>query len=364
MSIADLPESTILLVDGDPMILKSLDLVISQQFKTRIAASSSQGFELARKVPLPDLIVIDVDLPDMDGYQLCQQLKTEPLTRDIPVIFLSSNQNVEKVVRGFEVGGCDFVSKPVLPPILLARIRTHLNFRNQHLCLARMMRDRTADLLSASDELLQMQELTMVALGALAEIRDYETGNHIYRTQGYVRLMVENLPDVFEASHFRPVDLEMIWRSAPLHDIGKVGIPDVVLLKPGRLNAEEFEIMKRHTALGRRALEMARGRTGYSAEFLDVAIQIAYSHHERWDGEGYPEGLRGQEIPLPARVMAIADVYDALICSRHHKEAMSHEDALAIMHDQRGRHFDPILLDAFMELQDQIHNIAKLYRDC
>ena len=201
-------------------------------------------------------------------------------------------------------------------------------------------------------------------MASLAETRDNETGNHIRRTQGYVRALATKLKDHPRFRDFcTPANIELLYKSAPLHDIGKVGIPDRILLKPGKLTADEFEIMKTHTTLGRDAIEHAMIDMDEGAEFLDMAKDIAYGHQEKWNGSGYPEGLVGDEIPVAARLMAVADVYDALISRRVYKAAKSHEEAVAILRDGRGNHFDPDILDAFLEIQDEFRAIAARYAD-
>lgn len=355
---------TILLIDDDLPTLESLNASLLGEFKTRVATRGERGLELARLAPIPDLILLDLELPDTHGYTVCSKLKADSRTAAIPVIFLSSHGEVADVTQGLEIGAVDYVAKPVAPPILLARVRTQLRLHEAQLQLA----DRNLNLESLVQErteaLLQVQDLTIVALGAVAETRDNETGNHIHRTRAYVELLCGELsPLASYRSQIAPQDWSLIWKSAPLHDIGKVGIPDQVLLKPGRLNGAEFEIMKRHTTLGRDALNAAASRAPSAGSFLRVATEIAYSHHERWDGGGYPERLVGVDIPLSARLMAVADVYDALISKRVYKEAIAHSEAVAIILDGRGKQFDPGVVDCFTACADQFRGIAARYSD-
>lgn len=359
-------EKTILLVDDDPAVLGVLKEFLRPHYHVRIATMGKTSLELARLRPLPDLILLDVKLPDMSGYDICAALKQSELTALIPIIFLSSNSNVEDITHGLEVGAVDYISKPVKPPILLARVRTHLRLReagdllrNQNAHLETLVSERTADLMAKTAELQLSQDLSIVALGSIADTRDHETGSHIYRTRAYVEVItrrVAQLPRFKDA--FSETQWAMIWKSAPLHDIGKVGIPDHILLKPGRLSAEEFQIMKRHPTIGRDALQAAESRMGSESSFLSVAKQIAYAHHERWDGSGYPEGISRESIPLAARIMALADTYDAVTTQRVYKSPISHESAIDIIRDGRGKHFDPSIADCFLENTEEFHKIA------
>lgn len=371
-------EKRILLVDDDPAVLGVLKECLRPYFQLRIATLGQKALELAHMQPLPDLILLDVRLPDMHGYDICTALKQDALTASIPVMFLSSHSDVENITRGLELGAVDYVSKPVAPPILLARVRTHLRLReagnllrDQNAHLENLVSKRTRDLEARTEELrarttdLQLnQDLTIVALGSIAEIRDNETGNHIHRTRVYVKVMALRLRPL---PRYRDTVSEeqwkMIWKSAPLHDIGKVGIPDHILMKPGKLTVEEFDVMKRHPAIGRDALNDAEVRMGAEGSFLSAAKEIAYGHHEKWDGSGYPQGLSGEAIPLSARLMALADVYDALISKRVYKPAWSHADAVAMIRESSGKHFDPSLVDCFLQDADEFRYIASRFSD-
>ncbi len=364
-------EKLILLVDDDPLVLGILTQCLRPQYLVRIATLGLNGLELARLQPMPDLILLDVKLPDMHGYDVCRALKQDALTREIPVIFLTSHADVDNITQGFELGAVDYVSKPVAPPVLLARVRTHLRLReageflrDQNLHLESLVNERTRDLQARTVELQLSQDLAIVALGSIAETRDNETGNHIHRTRAYVKAMARRLAPL--PRYQGTVTAEqwaMIWKSAPLHDIGKVGIPDHILLKPGKLSEAEFKVMQRHPVIGRDAIQTAETRMGSEGSFLCVAKEIAYSHHERWDGTGYPDKLGGEAIPLAARIMALADVYDALISRRVYKPALSHETAVEIIRDGRGSHFDPTLVDCFLEETGEFRDIAARYSD-
>jgi putative two-component system response regulator len=371
-------EKLILLVDDDPLSLELLRRALQPWFKVRIATRGESGVEQARMLPLPDLILLAIRLPDMHGYMICSMLKQDELTAAIPVLFLSSHDDPDDITYGREVGAVDFVTKPVATPDLIARVRTHLHlcgagdqWRGQKMNLERLVGKRTRDLEARTAELeartteLQLsQELAIVALGSITETRDNETGHHIHRTQAYVKTITERLASL---QRYRLAVSEeqwtMIWRSAPLHDIGKVGIPDHILLKPGKLTHDEFDVMKRHPVIGRDALRVAETRIGSDKSFLGVAKEVAYAHHERWDGAGYPEGIEGESIPLSARIMALADVYDSMISRRVYKPAMSHATAVDQIRSGRGTHFDPSLVDCFLDTADQFNRIALRFSD-
>ena len=361
----------ILLIDDDPAVLEVLNQCLRPHYRTRIATRGQRGLELAQLEPQPDLILLDVELPDVKGYTVCAALKKNSLTASIPVMFLSSHTDVFDITFGLQLGAVDYVAKPVAAPILLARVQTHLRLRDasdwlrdQNLHLETLVNRRTRDLEARTRELQDSQDLTIFALGSIAETRDNETGNHIFRTSAYVEVMARRLAersswkDALEAREW-----EMIWKSAPLHDIGKVGIPDQILLKPGKLTSNEFEVMKRHTVLGRDAIRAAEVRVKSDGSFLRVASEIAFGHHERWDGAGYPQGIGGDDIPLPARLMALADVYDALVSKRVYKSAMAHVSAVEVVAAGRGTQFDPEILDVFLETRDAFEDITVRYSD-
>ena len=303
-------------------------------------------------------------MPGMDGYEVCRRLKANLHTRDIPVIFLTARADMEDERQGLALGAVDYITKPISPPILLARVATHLALKAS----ADFLRDKSAylerEVALRTLEVQAIQDVTIMAMTSLAETRNNETGNHIRRTQLYVKALAEHLRDHPRFAHLltdRMVDL--LYKSAPLHDIGKIGIPDAILLKPGKLTVEEFEIMKTHTTLGRNAIEEAERRLGMRVAFLSVSKEIAYSHQEKWDGSGYPEGLKGDAIPVSARLMAVADVYDALISKRVYKPAFPHEQACAAIVKGRGTHFDPDMVDAFVAIAQDFLRISLRYPD-
>jgi putative two-component system response regulator len=356
--------ATILVVDDTPANLSLMTGLLRDEYKVKAAIDGEKALRIARAQPAPDLILLDIMMPGMDGYEVCRQLKADPVTGDIPVIFLTAKSGVEDERMGLDLGAVDYITKPISPPIVMARVRNHLTLkasadflRNKADFLEREVNKRTA-------EVIAIQDVTIHAMASLAETRDSDTGNHIRRTQHYVQALALKLR---EQSRFADLlddrYVSMLFKSAPLHDIGKVGIPDRILLKPGKLTPEEFELMKTHTTLGRDAIHAAEQQLGMPVDFLRLAKEIAYSHQEKWDGSGYPEGLQGDAIPVSARLMALADVYDALISRRVYKEGMSHEQALALIVEGRGKHFDPDMVDTFVLIHEEFRAIARRYAD-
>jgi len=354
----------ILVVDDSADNLALMAGLLKDRYRVSLANNGEKALKLARDEEPPDLILLDIMMPGISGTEVCTALKSDPATRDIPVIFLTSMSATEDERRGLELGAVDFITKPVNPPIVLARVETQLKLK----LAADFLRDKNsfleAEVARRSRELAAIQDVTILAMASMAETRDNETGNHIRRTQNYVKLLAEQLRNHPRfASVLTDAYISTLFKSAPLHDIGKVGVPDRILLKPGKFEPYEFEIMKTHCKLGRDAIQQAEDRLGLKVDFLTVAKEIAYGHQEKWDGSGYPEGLSGDDIPVSARLMAVADVYDALISRRVYKEGMPHEKAEQIMKDGRGSHFDPDILDAFVASAQKFREIAAQYAD-
>ncbi len=368
---------TVLVVDDTPANLTVLGELLSPTCRVRVANSGARALAAAASEPRPDIILLDIMMPGMDGYAVINHLQADPALRDIPVIFVTAMDADDDETRGLQLGAVDYVAKPIRPAILLARVNTQLELKrardwlkdqNGHLEreVARRMRE---------NELIK--DVSVNALALLAEKRDNETGNHLTRTQEYVAALVRQL-----ATHPRFADAlqeplgSLIAKAAPLHDIGKVGIPDQILLKPGKLTPQEFEIMKTHAQIGADALQEAIARVVQARDpgthqatdepslaFLAVAQQVARSHHERWDGTGYPQGLSGEAIPVAARLMALADVFDALTCRRHYKAAFTLESAERILCEGRGTHFDPDVVDAYFAIRNEFIQIAHSFAD-
>jgi putative two-component system response regulator len=356
----------VLVVDDMPENLAVLGELLQPDYRVRIANSGQRALEVAVSNPPPDLVLLDVMMPDLDGYAVLKHLRLHPETRDIPVIFVTAMDDIADEEQGFMLGAVDYIHKPIKPAIVLARVRTQLELkaardilRNQNAFLenevARRMRENQI-----------VQDVSMRALASLAETRDNETGNHIRRTQAYVEVLAKALMESPRYTALRQHDIiDIIVKGAPLHDIGKVGIPDHILMKPGPLTPDEWAIMQTHARIGAEAIEEAlQGEENHAPlAFLHIAMDIAHSHHEKWDGSGYPDRISGEAIPLPARLMAVADVFDALISRRVYKPPMPIDQAVAIIHEGRGKHFDPEIVAAFEARIDDFRQIAARYVD-
>jgi len=354
----------VLVVDDTADNLMLMNDLLSAHYTVKVASSGTRALKIANSVEPPDLILLDIMMPEMDGYEVCRQLKANPATRDIPVIFLTAKSETSDEQMGFELGAVDYITKPISPPIVLARVKTNLTLK----AAADFLKDKNVfleqEVAQRTQEVRDIQDVTILTMASLAETRDNETGNHIIRTQHYVKLLAENLRTHPRfASYLDDATINLLFKSAPLHDIGKVGVPDNILLKPDSLTQEEFEVMKTHTTLGKQAIESAELRLGKNVPFLKLAKEIAYSHQEKWDGSGYPEGLVGDAIPISARLMAIADVYDALISRRVYKPPFTHAAAMAIIEEGRGTHFDPDVVDAFFVIQNACREIAERHAE-
>jgi putative two-component system response regulator len=372
------PERTVLVVDDTRDNLTIIGELLEPYYHVRLAISGERAIKAAQAEPRPDLILLDVMMPGMDGYEVIARLREQPETRDIPVIFVTAMDATQDEEKGLRLGAVDYVTKPIRPAILLARVRTHMELKQARDWLRDQNGYLEAEVGRRVMENDLIKNITLNALATLAETRDNETGNHLHRTQSYIEALIGELrehPRFKEALAGRRGHL--IAKATPLHDIGKVGVPDHILLKPGRLTPEEFEVMKTHARIGAEAIESAILRVlGKDSDllaslrepdsplaFLEVARQIALHHHEKWDGSGYPNGLAGDAIPLPGRLMALADVYDALISKRHYKEPFDRDKVLGIIREGRGRHFDPDIVDAFFAIQERFDAIALMYAD-
>ncbi len=355
---------SVLIVDDMPDNRLLLSELLKPLYRIQLAADGAEALAIANGDDMPDIILLDVMMPGMSGFDVCRKLKAKPETRDIPVIFLTTLNATEDETRGLVLGAVDYITKPVNPPVVLVRVANHLRLK----AAAEFLRDKNAfleqEVVRRTVQVRAAQEVTILALTSLAEARDNETGNHIRRTQHYVKALADHLKDHPRfAEQLDEATRKLLFQSAPLHDIGKIGIPDYILLKPGRLTPEEYEVMKTHTTIGRDALQRAEDQLGMNLPFLRLAKEMAHAHQERWNGSGYPEGRAGDDIPLSARLMAVADVYDALISPRVYKKGMSHEEAAAFIAGRRGVDFDPDIVDAFVELQAEFQAIAKRFHD-
>ena len=367
---------TILVVDDTPQNLLILTELLRPNFHVRAVNSGERALRAAHSEPRPDLILLDVMMPEMDGREVLKRLRSDPQTQNLPVIFITAMAAVEDEQMGLELGAVDYITKPFNPAIVLARVNTQLELKRARDRLAQENQWLDAEVDRRMKENLLVQDLNIRALACLAEARDNETGLHILRTQSYVRILARHLQGHLDFKNaLAGQGIDRIIKAAPLHDIGKVGIPDAILLKPGKLTAEEFHIMKRHPVIGFDAITKAitQSLEGASTEvarysesafaFLRVAGEIALCHHEKWDGSGYPKGLAGDAIPVSARLMALADVFDALMCKRVYKAAKSSEESSRIIIEGRGRHFDPRVVDAYLECRQEFEEIARLHAE-
>lgn len=372
----------ILIVDDNSANLLMLGDLLDGPYRVRLAKSGAQALTAAQLDPQPALILLDVMMPDMDGYEVIRRLRAAPDTAEIPVIYCTAKTSGEDEAFGLNLGAADYISKPINPEVLLARVQTHVSLKRLRDTLQAQNLHLEHEVLRRVNETLLVQEASMRALAALGETRDSESGHHIRRTQLYIEVLGRHLaaqPKYRE--QLGPSRLDTIVKAAALHDIGKIGIPEHILLKPGRLTPDEFEIMKRHAEIGGRAIDRAlrelAADSGFGSaviashphsltstgplDFLIIAREIAALHHERWDGTGYPNGLVAETIPLPARLMALADVFDALISRRVYKEPLPIAEVTQLIEEQRGRHFDPDIVDAYLACREQFLAIAQRY---
>ena len=356
-------KATILIVDGGSDDLVLMEGLLHQRYHVLLARTGADALSLAQQSPQPDLMLLDALLPDIDGFMLYNDLKCNFLTCAMPVIFLIGANRAHDELRALRAGAADVIGKPLTPELLLARVNTHISLlvaqaklRDQQSHVAHLVAERTRDA-------MQLQDATVIAMASLAESRDQDTGNHICRTQHYVAALARELRfHQRDAASLTDDNIALLFKAAPLHDIGKVGVPDSILLKPGKLSPDEFEQMKLHTLYGREAIIGVEKTLGSSSQFLRFAKEITYAHQEHWDGSGYPQGLAGEAIPLSARLMAVADVYDALISARQYRPAFTHETAVELIRQGSGEHFDPEVVDAMLAVEETFKAIASQFQ--
>jgi putative two-component system response regulator len=337
---------TILIVDDEPTNIFVLVETLKPHYRTTIAKNGAEALNRARSPAPPDLILLDVMMPEMDGYAVCRQLKEDPATRDIPIIFITAMSDEADESKGLDLGAVDYIAKPIKPALVRARIRTCLELRRARRALAAQNRELEARVRERTRELRESRIEIVHRLVHAAEHRDTETAAHVSRMSHYSAALAR-------ARGMDETECETILIASKMHDIGKIGIPDQILLKDGRLTPAEWEIMKTHTEIGARILADS------SSRILQLAHTIAMTHHERWDGGGYPRGLAGTAIPFYGRITALADVFDALTTPRPYKSAWSVEAAIAEIRDGSGRHFDPELVGLFLDILPEILSIRR-----
>ncbi|OPY79105.1 MAG: Cyclic di-GMP phosphodiesterase response regulator RpfG [Syntrophorhabdus sp. PtaU1.Bin058] len=356
-------QTTIMVVDDTPANLKLLDDILRRcGYRVLTFPRGNLALKAAAKNP-PDLILLDINMPEMNGFEVCERLKADAVLKAVPVLFISALTETADKVRAFNAGGVDYISKPFQFEEVQARVETHLRIRRLRIELERHNRHLEDLVKEKIGEISDSQMATILALSKLAESRDDETGHHIERTRTFCRVLAEELRGNFRyAGSIDDAFVENIYHASPLHDIGKVGIPDSILLKPDKLTPAEFEIMKTHTTIAADTLRLAHEKYHRNA-FLNMGIAIARSHHERWDGTGYPDGLEKEDIPLSGRIMALADVYDALRSKRPYKDAFSHNKSCAIITEGSGSHFDPAVIEAFRAIEPEFAGIRERMDD-
>lgn len=338
----------VLVVDDTPANLDVLTGVLGSDYQVRVAINGRLALNLAQMQPQPDLILLDIMMPEMDGYEVCQSLKSQPNTAHIPVIFVTAKISPDDEVKGLELGAVDYISKPITPAIVLQRVKTHIALHDQQRALYQKVKEQTVEINKSKLE-------TIRSLGRAAEFKDNETGMHVFRMSQYCHVLAL-------ADGMTEEDAELLRDAATMHDVGKIGIPDNVLLKPGKLTPHERKVMEKHVEIGVEILGQQSAHHDNS-KLLNLAIDVAQYHHERWDGAGYPNGVKGEDIPLVGRIAAIADVFDALTSERPYKAAWSVERAVDLMVSEKGKHFDPVLVDLFVTKLDKLVAIKEAFKD-
>ncbi|GLX83751.1 two-component system response regulator [Thalassotalea loyana] len=335
-----LTHGTILVVDDNTENIDLLRGVLKEDYKILAAINGKSAIEIAKRKQ-PDMILLDIMMPGMSGYDVCKELKKDFSTCDIPIIFVTAMNEIQDEAKGLKLGAVDYITKPISTTIVKQRVRTHLALYDQTRLLESTVKERTKKLENSQLEIVYR-------LGRAAEYKDNETGMHVKRMSHYSRILALK-------AGMSTKDADMLLLAAPMHDIGKIGIPDSILRKPGKLDAQEWQVMKTHASIGAEILSSG------GSVLLKMAETVALTHHEKYDGSGYPAGLKGKDIPLIGRIVAIADVFDALTSERPYKKAWSIEDAIALIVEERGKHFDPELADYFIESIDEITSVKEQF---
>lgn len=331
---------TVLIVDDVSDNLEILDEILNRDYIIKIAKTGKRAIEIAEKV-IPDIILLDIMMPEMNGYEVCRRLKMNPDTSNIPIIFITAKNELVDEVNGFEIGAVDYITKPVVAPIVLARVKNHLKLYNLNRELERKVQERTQELVETRFEIIKR-------LAIAAEYKDNDTGMHIFRIGNYCKIIALNYG-------FNEDDANLLFEVSSMHDVGKIGIPDSILQKPGKLDYNEFEIVKTHCDIGTKIIGE------HDSVLLKIARVIAKQHHEKWDGTGYPDKLKGTEVNIFARIVAVADVFDALTSKRPYKEPWKLDDAIELIKSEAGKHFDPDVVEAFRKGLEDIVKIRDMW---
>jgi putative two-component system response regulator len=356
-----LSKATIVIVDDDPVQLSIVVNILGEKYKCVPLSSGEQTLKFF-KTHTADLILLDYNMPGMNGVEVMKHLHSDENTENVPVIFLTGVDDEEGEAAALRLGASDYIVKPIRPAVLCSRVKNQLELYEHRVKLQNLVEEQMFDIQRANEMLKRREDNTLNLLARITDLRDEDTGTHIIRTTEYTRIIIEGiLRDPHPGYEFTKEEAQTIIKCAKLHDLGKIAIPDDVLLKPARLTPEEFEVIKKHPVYGERFFSEFIKQDD-ADPFLEVAREITYSHHEKWDGSGYPQGLAGQDIPLSGRIVAIADVYDALTSERPYKKAFTHEKAVQIITEDAGKHFDPYLVQIFVENQDKFFEVSK-FRD-
>jgi putative two-component system response regulator len=334
--------ANVLIVDDTPQNISLLNAALMEEYTIRVATSGQQAIDICRSMPI-DIILLDVMMPEMDGFETCRRLKEDPQTSFIPVIFVTARGEVKDESMGFDCGAVDYITKPIRSAIVRARVHTHLAMFNQNHALELLVQERTAELNKTRLEILHR-------LGSAGEYRDNETGLHVIRVSSYGRIIAMGLG-------LPKSEAELLYNAATLHDTGKIGIPDSILFKPGKLDEEEWKVIRTHCEIGHKIIG------DHTSSLLKTAASIALTHHERWDGTGYPQNLKGKNIPLFGRIVAIADVFDALTGVRPYKRAWPVAEAVEEIVRCREKHFDPKIVDVFLSSIPEITAVQQQFVD-
>jgi putative two-component system response regulator len=354
-------EATVLVAAADSARADMIKEALSGRHQLRFTAGSREALAIASQVPRPHIVILDSSLPDIDSHTVCRELKANFLTADIAVIMIVAAGDA---AQAYADGAADVVFDPADAPALRARVAAHARLALGAARLRQLDAVAQSGAAGSARDMLQMHEATILALAALAEHKEENVHNHLLRTQHYVGALARELRfNPRFAAELTDENITLMYKAAPLHDIGKVGVPDSILLKPGKLTSEEFNVMKQHTLYGRDAIVAIEHTLGFTNTFLRYAREITHAHQEKWDGSGYPQGLAGEAIPVSARLMAVADVYDALISKRRYRPAFTHETAVELIRQGSDEHFDPQVVDAMLAVEEKFRAIAARYRD-
>ncbi len=348
--MSDREKDSVLVVDDAQENIDILKSLLSDRYIVKVATNGRLALKVAFSPKPPDLILLDVMMPEMDGYEVCRLLKADPRTRSIPVIFVTARSDVADEEYGFSLGAADYIAKPISPSIVLARVKTHLELYDHSRLLEALVAEQTGYLVAKAHELEETRLEIIRRLGRAAEYRDNETGMHVIRLSHFTKLLAKKIG-------LTDSEADQIMYASLMHDVGKIGIPDHILLKPGKLTEEEFAIIRTHPGIGAAIIGE------HQSELLKLSRLVTLTHHEKWNGSGYPNGLKGEEIPLAGRITAIADVFDALTSERPYKKAWSVDDALALIEGEAGTSFDPALVPHFLALRPEMEKIMLTFHD-